>query len=312
MHLYLTKTIFLEALRESKRCKKQDLLLMKKKVLSLSQKKKFIKWEVPHLMQALKEEHQIITRYLSFSSKNEVSFIFKGKTFFPLSVGESFLGFLVCVHKLSTLKAQRTESFIHSYLKKAFAMSFPNSLLKKSLSEENAPKKQFKHLEECIEETKELGFLDFAFPEEDFKFPFEETKNFCHKSALKEVEGFPFNKQECFSKDLSRVKKHSKMFFPILVKTNQKEEFLKTAYSLYLKSSCFAFLNAEDLEWKEKIFQELNGVFVCIPSFHNLSVFQKEVFLQDLLQKKLSCSIVLGLEKKEGFMECQNLFDIGS
>ena len=91
--------------------------------------------------------------------------------------------------------------------------------------------------------------------------------------------------------------------FPLLLKRKEKEERLKTAHELYLKSASFAFLNTENMLWKEKMFQDLNGVFACVPSWEALSDFQKRILHEDLKRKKLSCHLVLGLKAEEDLPE---------
>ena len=302
----------------------------KKKVLSLNQKKRLLKWEIPHLVQALKEEHQITTIHLMtdliFTSNETAGFVFDGKTFFPVFVRGNFLGLLVCFHSLSAFRVQRIEHFINSYILKVFlkivslSEEGSSSVLNKPLSsKEQFPETwdhpESKHLKKCIGEAKNqvLDFLDFELSEEEnFYFPFDENQEEMKKSLLDVKEStFAFRKRKQSLKNLNpgNIEKKNKTFFPVLVEKEQENKLLKTAYSLYLKSSCFAFLTAEDFEWKDNIFQELNGIFVCIPSFHNLSFFQKDILTQALLQKKFSCPMVLGVEEKESLPpDCQKLF----
>lgn len=300
----------------------------KKKVLSLNQKKRLLKWEIPHLVQALKEEHQVTTIHLMtdliFTSHKTVGFVFDGKTFFPIFVKENFLGLLVCFHSLSAFKIQRIEHFINSYILQVFlkivSLSDENSssILDKSLSSREKLPKMGNHpesddLKKCKGEAKDpvLDFLDFDLSdEENFYFPLNENQEEIKKSISDVKESvFSFRKRKWKNLSSENTEKKNKTFFPILVEKEKQNRLLKTAYSLYLKSSCFAFLTAEDFEWKDNIFQELNGIFVCIPSFHNLSFFQKDILTQALLQKKLSCPMVLGVEEKKSLPpDCQKLF----
>ena len=101
----------------------------------------------------------------------------------------------------------------------------------------------------------------------------------------------------------------NRLTYPLLLEQETKKELLKSAYDMYLKSSCFAFLNTEDLKWEKGIFQQMKGVFICIPSFQQLSVSQKEILIQDLSKKSLSCHLVLGIqEKKDLPSEWRKLF----
>jgi len=91
--------------------------------------------------------------------------------------------------------------------------------------------------------------------------------------------------------------KKDKYLFPLLIKKQKEEELLKLAYNIYLQSACFSFLNTKDLQWKKGVFQNLNGVFVYIPSFYQLSGFQKKILIQELLNKTSSCHMVVGSTK---------------
>ena len=92
---------------------------------------------------------------------------------------------------------------------------------------------------------------------------------------------------------------NNQLTYPLLLEQETKKELLKLAYDMYLKSSCFAFLNTEDLKWEKGIFHQMKGVFVCIPSFQQLSCFQKEILIQELSKKSPSCHLVLGTQEKE-------------
>lgn len=90
-----------------------------------------------------------------------------------------------------------------------------------------------------------------------------------------------------------------KPVYPLLLERGKKEEMLKLAYDMYLKSSCFAFVNTEDLKWEKGIFRQMKGVFICIPSFQQLTGFQKNILIQELLKKPLSYHLVLGIRERE-------------
>ena len=103
--------------------------------------------------------------------------------------------------------------------------------------------------------------------------------------------------------------RREKSLFPLLIKRKKKQECLKTAHELYLKTTSFAFLNAEDLKWKQGVFHEMNGVFVCVPSFQQLSSFQKSILSQDLIKEKLPCWLVMGVQEQETLpLEWKSLF----
>lgn len=102
-----------------------------------------------------------------------------------------------------------------------------------------------------------------------------------------------------FDKDKKTAAKSHPLVYPLLLELETKKDLLKLAYNMYLKSSCFAFLNTEDLKWEKGIFHQMKGVFVCIPSFQQLSFSQKEILIQDLSKKSLCCHLVLGTQEKE-------------
>ena len=103
--------------------------------------------------------------------------------------------------------------------------------------------------------------------------------------------------------------RNRRIVYPLLLERETKTELLKLAYNMYLKSSCFAFLNTEDLKWERGIFRQMKGVFVCVPSFQQLSFSQKEILIQDLSKKPLSCHLVLGIREKEALpSEWKKLF----
>ena len=94
--------------------------------------------------------------------------------------------------------------------------------------------------------------------------------------------------------DMSRSVRRKEPAFPILVRQDTEEDVLKLAHDLYLQSSDFAFLTGDELQWTENIFKKMDGIFLCIPSFHKLSNVQKEILISNLpfLQ---SSSVVLGI-----------------
>ena len=104
---------------------------------------------------------------------------------------------------------------------------------------------------------------------------------------------------EEINQHIQRYLNRNQPLYPLLIKRTKKEELLKTAHELYLKSSCFAFLNTEDLKWTEGIFQEMKGVFVCVPSFYQLSYLQKKILIHDLTKDQLSCHLVIGVKDQE-------------
>ena len=77
-------------------------------------------------------------------------------------------------------------------------------------------------------------------------------------------------------------KQNSQPVFPILIQKNKEEEILKTAHDLYLKSSELAFLNGNELQWTDNVFNKIEGLFICIPSFYNLAGFQKNILINSL------------------------------
>ena len=258
------------------------IIMRQKKGLKLndSQKKRIIQWEIPHLISVLKSEYAISAMHLIspgfFSPIHKQDWLaFDRKTGFPLFVGEHSLGVLICFNVLNYLQAKKIRNYINIYFEKLFL---------KFVSDEYSVPSPLSVLDK-------LSLPDFALSSE---------KNYY----------FLFDKEKKVEEILSSVKeKTGRSFFPLLLKQGKKEDLLKQAHELYLKTSSFAFLNTEDLNWKEGVFQEMSGVFVCVPFFHQLSDFQKKVLNQDLLQKKLSCHLVMGIQKEEELPEeWKNLF----
>ena len=91
-----------------------------------------------------------------------------------------------------------------------------------------------------------------------------------------------------------RSVKRKKPVFPILVQKNTEEDVLKLAHDLYLQSSDFAFLTGDELQWTEDVFKKMDGIFLCIPSFHKLSNVQKDILINNLPSLQ-SSSVVLGI-----------------
>ena len=98
---------------------------------------------------------------------------------------------------------------------------------------------------------------------------------------------------------LLEPQKEGVLSFPLLIRKENQVALLRTAHKIYLQTPAFAFVNADDLKWQEGLFKNMNGVFVCIPFFHRLSVGQKQILAQELSQKKLPCRVVMGLRPKD-------------
>ena len=113
--------------------------------------------------------------------------------------------------------------------------------------------------------------------------------------------------QDIFSlkKDFSNIRrgKEKTFSFPLLLRNETQSVILKKAYKIYLKTPSFAFVNAEDLNWQKGLFKSMNGVFVCIPFFHQLSFDQKQILKQEISHKKLPCRVVMGLREKDTLPE---------
>ena len=275
---------------------------MQKKKLSSIQKKRIIQWEIPHLISVLKNEYAISAMHLIspafFSPVHKTKWlIFDGKTGFPVFAGKNSLGVLICFNVLNYLQAQKVRNYINIYLETVFLKFISD---KDSLSVS---------VRSSILDT--LSLPDFTFSSErDFPFLFDKEKKIeetlpalnpkdLNIPKLEDLVSGNNKKQMKSSKQRDIKEKEDRSFFPLLLKQGKKEDLLKQAHELYLKTPSFAFLNTEDLNWKEGIFQEMNGVFVCVPFFHQLSDFQKKVLIQDLLQDKLSCRLVMGIQKEE-------------
>jgi hypothetical protein len=254
---------------------------MQKKKLSHIQKKRIVQWEIPHLLEVLKKEYALSAMHLmssaSFSSIHKTDWLtFDGKTGFPIFVGQHSLGVLICFKALNDLKAREVRKHINAYLEEVF-LGF--------ISDEKTSSVQAD-----LSGFDNLSLPDFALTEEpEFSFLLN------NENRGEEVVG------EEDKTDLS--------LFPLLLKKGKKEDLLKQAHELYLKTSSFAFLNTEDLNWKKGVFHEMKGVFVCVPFFHQLSDFQKKILIQDLLRDSLSCRLVMGIQEGEELpTEWKNLF----
>ena len=240
------------------------------KTLSRNQKKRILQWEIPHLISLLKKEYGISTMYLIssalFTAVHKTNWlVFDGKTGFPVFVGEKPIGVFICFSTLNHCQAQQIRKYINMYFEKVFLRCMSDA--------DSEPLKSF--------ELNKLSLPDFAFSSErDFYFFFDE------KRKTKKV-----------------TSKENRFVFPLLLKQGKKEDLLKKAHELYLNTSSFAFLNTEDLNWKKGVFQEMSGVFVCVPFFHQLSSLQKKILSQDLLKNQLSCRLVMGVRKKEELPE---------
>ena len=100
--------------------------------------------------------------------------------------------------------------------------------------------------------------------------------------------------------------------FPMLIRSEKPGDMLKIAHKIYLKTPAFAFVNAEALKWKEGMFQNMNGVFVCVPFFHRLSVAQRHILKKALSCPPLPCRLVMGVRKQDVLpAEWPSLFHIG-
>ena len=99
------------------------------------------------------------------------------------------------------------------------------------------------------------------------------------------------------------MEKENKPSFPLLLKGEKSSALLKTAHKIYLQTPSFAFVNADDLKWQRGFFKNMNGVFVCVPFFHRLSVDQKHILRQELSRKNLPCRVVMGLRKQDTLPE---------
>lgn len=235
-------------------------------VLRDSQKKRMIKWEIPHLMGLLKKKWQLASMHLITAPfpilYQRDWFFLDGKLGFPLFAGNQFFGVLICFRPGS-------ENFLFS------GGDFKEVAFSKEVKEELELGKNIFPREIRIFIDRYLQSLTFL----------ESDQKNLEAKKLPAI--------------LSPGEKINKELFPVLLRKNKKEELLKMAHDLYLNTSAFAFLNTEDFKWKKGVFREMNGVFVCIPSFKELSDFQKTVLKQALLKKSLPSFLVMGFPEKE-------------
>ena len=111
------------------------------------------------------------------------------------------------------------------------------------------------------------------------------------------LKGFP-TKALCLNQG-NQKQRLIEFSFPLLLKSEKQSSILKQAHKIYLKTPSFAFVHADDLKWQKGLFQNMNGVFVCVPFFHKLSDHQKHILEQELSQKNLPCRVVMGLRQKD-------------
>ena len=249
---------------------------MKKKTLSKAQKKRIIQWEIPHLISLIAKEHKVVFAHLILplftSAYQKDWFAFGRKLAFPLFLEEQFLGILLCSRSLSVHSARKIRISIDHYLQKQIEKPF--SLYRSSHAEET------NKLNRLLFQLEKTGGKQIKRQEDFLESTIVASRSYREKGA-------------------NQIHEKTDQYFPLLLRQNKKEEVLKIAHDLYLKTTDFAFLNTEDLKWKKKVFQEMQGVFVCVPSFRDLSPFQKKVLKEDLVSKKLSCKLVLGFSKKD-------------
>ena len=237
--------------------------------LSESRKKRILKWEIPYLLSLLKKEHGLSFMHLlpSVPLYFEGHLVFEGKTCFPIKGGA--LGHLLCFKALNRQKARQIRMLLDSHLRLSSASS----------------KKLARPLLFSDKKLSQKNVLREAMP--PLVCPDEKLLNVLNKPLKKGA-----------LKNRARP-----LDFPLLLKGKARPELLKTAHDIYLKTPSFAFLNAEDMIWKENVFQELKQVFVCVPSLYALLPFQKQILIKALSQKKLSCYLTVGLCDKESLSE---------
>ncbi len=247
-------------------------------------------------MAVLKKEYALSAMHLispsPFSLVHKKDWLtFAGKTGFPVFAGKHSLGVLICFSALNYLKAQEVRNYINIYLEKVFLQFISNKDSLSVAASSSVPDR--------------LSLPDFALSDErDFSFLLDNEKGGEEiQPALHSKNLNTSNSKKLFSRHNKKQKgvtgKTGLSLFPLLLRQGKKEDLLKQAHELYLKTSSFAFLNADDLNWKEGVFHEMNGVFVCVPFFHQLSDVQKKILIQDLLKDTLSCHLVMGVQKDE-------------
>ncbi len=99
-------------------------------------------------------------------------------------------------------------------------------------------------------------------------------------------------------KELNQIISPKDFTRPILIQQDTEELVRHKAHDLYLQSTCFAFLIVDQLNWQEGMFQKLNGAFVCIPSFYQLTTNQQNILRKDL-KDPLPCVLVIGMKADE-------------
>ncbi|MDE0119497.1 MAG: hypothetical protein OXM55_05765 [Bdellovibrionales bacterium] len=261
--------------------------MRKKQTLNKSQKKRIIKWDIPHLLYLLENRYSVSALHLmtpDFSSKGGY-LVFNGKTGFPLLMGKDFFGVLVVLRALEMEQALSVREFIDDYFQKLFL---------------------YRGGIEKIE-----SFRASPFSLENAKRQSKNT-SLCGSAPSLLVKAGSKPRGDIYSKIYFSSEENKKLStdpFPLLLQRKKRECLLKEAHDIYLKTKAFAFLSTEDLKWENGVFQKMEDVFLCVPSFSGLSLFQKEVLIQSLLKKELPGPLVVGIHKEEELpLKWQKLF----
>ena len=96
--------------------------MRQKQTLNESQKKRIIKWDIPHLLCLLENQYSFSVVHLmtpAFFSKDGW-LVFNGKTGFPLLMEKDFFGVLIILQALEGEQARSIRDFIDSYFRDLF------------------------------------------------------------------------------------------------------------------------------------------------------------------------------------------------
>lgn len=240
--------------------------------LTKGQIEQIIRWWIPSIILMLKKKYEapvLHFRKLSLTAIKPWVTIGDTGICFPLGSTNQFsvnkplsppaLGFLMVMSSMETIEADLTKTMIDYYIQSAI-----NSV------------------QMITTHNNSQWIIDIP------------TTNSISKSQLIDKMTLPISSQKKTNQIIS-LKNFTR---PLLIQQDTEELVRHKAHDLYLRSSCFAFLTVDELNWQEGMFQKLNGAFICIPSFYQLTTNQKNILQQDL-KNPLPCVLVLGMKVDE-------------
>ena len=134
----------------------------------------------------------------------------------------------------------------------------------------------------CIVSLSELSSLQSV---EDIRWSIDSYLTQIHSEVF-------FNRSSIQKESENSLLLYSKPF--VLIKGKTEKEIIQKSHGLYLKTHSFAFLVMNEKEWLKAVsLENMDGVFICIPSFYKLSTQHKRILKKEL-GKPLPCIVSLG------------------